>query len=147
MRAQVITDGPDVIDNFVVNGAGTTVSQGRPIHLIVGASCDGKSITIQDTLNGRVFLGVANRDIAINTQPGRSGEFARVRGRVLAYIYAHGTSVTIGAGSPMGPGAAASNGFSSTGLKNAFGPLVACDTIGASICSAGGTAYAFATLM
>lgn len=147
MRMTQITAGPDALDAFVVNGAGTTVSVGRPVHLIVGASCDGKKVTVQDALNGRAFIGVANQDIPANGNAGSQGEFARLQGRTRAYIFAHGASVTIGAGAPMGPGASASNGFGSTGLDGNFGPLVACDTIGASICSAGGFAYAYVNML
>lgn len=147
MRIGQITNGPEQVALFVVNGTGTIISQGRGVHLLVGASCDGKVAPI-DALNLKGFLGVANKDIAANTQAGKQGEFATIQGRLQVYVFAHGTSVTIGAGSPMGPGAAASGGaFSSTGNKNPFGPLLACDTIGASICSAGGTAYAYVNML
>lgn len=149
MKISQITQGVENVDLFCVNGTGTTISSGRPVHLLVGASFDGKSVANIDTLNARAFYGVANRDIPANTAstPGRQGEFAKVQGRLQVYVFAHGTSVTIGAGSPMGPGAAASTGFSSTGAKDSFGPLLAGDTIGASICSGGGLAYAYVNML
>lgn len=148
MRSAQITNGPEVSDLFVVNGTGTTISQGRSVHWLVGASCDGKSVGNIDALNVRAFAGVAARDIAANTNAGKQGELARVRGRLQVYIFAHGTSVTIGAGAPMGVGTSASlGGFSSSGVKDNFSPLFACDTIGASICSAGGTAYAYVNML
>ena len=149
MKISQITQGVENVDLFVVNGTGTTISSGRPVHLLVGASFDGKSVGNTDALNQRAFIGVANRDIPSNTAQtsGRQGEFAKAQGRLQVYIFAHGTSVTIGAGAPMGPGASGSAGFSSTGSKDACGPLLAGDTIGASICSGGGLAYAYVNML
>lgn len=146
MRINQITAGPDVLDVFVQNGTGTTISQGRPVNLLVGVSCDGTKVMPSTTLGLTAFLGVALKDIAANGNPGDKGHVVRKLGRVQVYMFATGTSTTVAPGVVIGPGVAASNGFGSGGQKNAAGPLVACDTIGASICSGGGLAWAYANM-
>lgn len=147
MRITQITNGPERLDLFVVNGTGTTISAGRPVNLLVGASCDGAKVMPTATLGLTAFLGVATRDISANGNPGYQGERCRRLGRVQVYMFATGTSTTVAPGVAIGPGVAASNGFGSGGATYAGGPLVACDTIGASICSGGGLAFAYANMV
>lgn len=133
-------DDPERIDMMVTNKQGATITTGFAVAFTTtSGSNDGNEAVLPAASNLFTFAGIALFDIPNN----------EARGRVRAYgfvdsvrIYAHGTSVTIGAGVVMGP-AAGSQGVSSTGALDTFGPVIAMEAIGAAVTSPGGWAKGF----
>ena len=128
-----------LIDIPFVNAQGATITSGLPVAFATGAnSNDGIKAVLPATGNALTFAG-----ICVQTTPNNMVGRVRASGYVASIaIYAHGTSVTTGAGVAMGP-AAGSLGVSSTGLKDVFGPVVSMEAIGALVHSAGGYAKGF----
>lgn len=121
------------------NVTGGTINANFPVCLATGSgSNDGISAVAPAASNNLTFVGIADE----NTGNNEYGRYQSYGFRSSVAVYAHGTSVTIAAGVAVGPGAA-SNGVSSTGLKDVFGPLVTMEAIGAAVTSAGGYGKAF----
>lgn len=129
----------EVVDLVVHNVAGATIGKGEPACFTTTAASLGANQVVSPAAGVvKLFAGVALKDI-----PDNKVGVVRAYGQVDSVkIYAHGTSVTTGAGVAIGPGGA-SAGFSSTGLVNAFGPVVALAAIGAAVNSPGGYAKGF----
>lgn len=128
----------EYVDLIVKNVSGATITTGYAAAFTTAAgSADGIGVVLPATSNLRSFAGVSLSDL-----PNNAVGTVRAYGYVNSvFIYAHGTSATIALGEPMAP-AAASLGFSSTGLVTAYGPLVATLAAGAAITSPGGYASA-----
>lgn len=140
MKIQRINrDDADHADVAVVNAAGATITLGLGACFTTTAnSNDGvKAVLSASPNNIRTFAGIALQSIP-NTEAG----VVRAYGFVNSVaIFATGTSGTVIAGDPLGPGVAASAGqLNSTGLTYAFGPVIAMEQIGAAIQSPGGYA-------
>ena len=121
------------------NVSGGTLNANFPVCLATTAgSADGISAAAPGATCNLTLLGVVDE----NTGNNEYGRFQAYGYRSSVAIFAHGTSVTIAANVAIGPGAT-SNGFSSTGLKETFGPLVSMEAIGAAVTSAGGYGAAF----
>lgn len=131
------------VDIAFVAAQGATVTTGFPVCLTTTAnSNDGIRSVLPASANHKTFTGISLRDV-----PDNAVGLARAYGFVSSVrIFAHGASVTIAAGEPMGTGPS-SNGVSSTGLLAAIGPIVSMEAIGAALCSPGGYAKGFARLM
>lgn len=137
--AQITYDRPDKGFSHVRNVSGGTLSGNHPACLTTtAASLDGHNAVAPASSQVRTLKGVLDKDLADLGY----GVVQTYGYRDSVRIFAHGTSVTIAVDSPMGP-AAGSNGFSSSGLKDQYGPAVVLEAIGAAICSPGGYAKAF----
>ena len=133
----------ETIDLGFTNAQGATITLGFPVAITTtAASVDGKLAVLPAASNLTTFYGIALRSV-----PNNSYGLARSYGFIGSVaIFAAGTSVTINASDPMGPGPA-SLGVSSLGLKTAFGPVLAMEAIGAAINSPGGYARGFVRAM
>lgn len=132
------------VDVNYENVQGATITNALPVALCTTTSSnDGNNAVLPAAANALTFIGVALGDT-----PNNGFGLARAYGFVNSVrIFAHGTSVTTAAGVAIGPAIATSNGFSSTGLVTAFGPLVSMEAIGAAVNSPGGYAKAFVRAM
>lgn len=121
------------------NVSGGAITAHHPIcFTTTAASVDGHQAVAPATGQVLTFGGINNADLADNDV----GLYQCYGYRDSVRVYAHGTSVTIGAGVAVGP-AAGSNGVSSTGLVDTYGPVVSMEAIGAAVCSPGGYGKAF----
>lgn len=143
MRLQRINrDDAEHVDLAITNSAGATITLGLGACFTTTAnSNDGAQAVLSASPNNiRTFAGIALRDIP-NTEAGVVRAFGFVNS---VAIFATGTSGTVIAGDPLGPGVAASAGqLNSTGMTYAFGPVLAMEQIGAAINSPGGYAKGF----
>lgn len=126
-----------VFDN--VNGS--TLYGNYPVQFCVtSGSADGYSGVDPDAgffaMAGVVDVDTANRGVGLYQCYGY---------RDSVRVFAHGTSATVGAGVVMG--FAASNGVSSTGLLDSYGPVIAMEAIGAAVTSPGGFGKAFIRML
>ena len=133
------TQAVETVDVAFTNAQGATITLGLPVALTTTAnSVDGKLAVLPAAANLASFYG-----IALKNTPNNATGLARAFGFVRSVaIFATGASVTIAAGSPVGPGPA-SLGVNSTGLRDNLGPVIAMEAIGAAICSPGGYARGF----
>ena len=121
------------------NRDGATILGNIPVCFATGAgSNDGYQVVTPAAGNLFMFAGIADSDIA----DAAVGRYQCYGYRDSVKVFAHGTSVTIAAGVVVGP-AAGSDGVSSTGDVDVYGPVVAMEAIGALITSPGGHAKAF----
>ena len=116
------------------NISGSTITKGTGGYLSTNtASNTGYGVVNTTTGAQALFVGVAEKNIA-NTVAGR---FISWGYAASVEIFGLGTSITVGAGNPIGPGLTASlGGFNSAGLTYAYGPIVAIEAV-ANTCSAG----------
>lgn len=133
------TPSPEAVDVVFTNVSASSVTLGFPCAITTtAASLDGQNAVLPATSNLLTFYGIALKSV-----PANGVGLARAFGYCASVaIYAHGTSVTTGAGVAMGP-AAASLGVSSTGNVFTFGPVISMEAIGAAIHSPGGYAKGF----
>lgn len=125
------------------NVSGGTISGNYPVAFTTtSGSADGYGVVVPATSHLFTFAGIANADIA-DTEVGLYQCYGY---RDSVRIFATGSSQTVAAGVILGP-ANASNGVNSTGLLDAYGPLVSMEAIGAAVNSPGGYAKAFIRLM
>lgn len=121
------------------NQDGATINENIPVCFTTTASSNaGYEVVTPAAANLFTFAGVADEDIS----DAGIGLYQCYGYRDSVRIFAHGTSVTIAAGVAMGP-AAGSDGVSSTGHKETYGPVVSMEAIGALITSPGGWAKGF----
>ena len=121
------------------NRDGATVNGNIPVCFTTTASSNaGYEVVTPAADNVFTFAGHADADIA----DAAVGLYQCYGYRDSVRIFAHGTSVTIAAGVVMGP-AAGSDGVSSTGDLDTYGPVVSMEAIGALITSPGGWAKGF----
>ncbi len=142
MRIQRISDGTlaEHVDIAVVNAAGATITLGyAAAFTTTAASVDGIKVVLPAAGQQATFAGIALRHVP-NVEVGLIRAYGVVNS---TFIFATGTSGTNAVGIALGPGAAASNGVNSTGLKDNFAPVVALEAIGAAINSPGGYAKTF----
>lgn len=135
----------ETVDGVFTNYEGATITTGYVVAVsgaassLTAASIDGNAAATPKVFNNRLFYGPSLQDT-----PNNSIGLARLYGMANSvFVFAHGTSVTVGAGEPAGPGVVNSYGVSSAGLKDGFGPLVLIDTAGAAVCSPGGYVRGF----
>lgn len=140
------TDAEKVWGAFT-NTAGTTVT----IHLPVFAmTMHGNSASVNGNDGGLgqdsyeegpgSFLGLANANVAANT----SGLYQCYGYHASCNIYQIVGSVTVVPGHPLGPGASASLGLCSNGaVQGLLGPVVALDTVTATMISLGAAGTTF----
>lgn len=138
MRIQRVNqDDPEVVDLIVTNAAGATITLGyAAAFTTTAASVDGVKVVLPAAANNLTFAGISLKDLPDNA-------WGPVRAYGLCnsvFVFACGTSVTVGAGVAMGPGVAGSGGVNSTGAVDTFGPVVSLQAIGAAINSPGGYA-------
>lgn len=133
------TQALETVDVTITNAQGATITLGYPAaYTTTAASVDGKLAVLPATANLFTFAG-----IALNNIPNNGVGLVRAYGFCNSVaIFATGTSVTVGAGVVMGPGAA-SLGVNSTGAVSTFGPVIAMASIGAAVNSPGGYAKGF----
>lgn len=132
--AQITFDRPDKGFSHIQNVSGGTLSGNHPACLTTtAASLDGHAAVSPATGQVRTFKGIVDRDIK-DTNYGLVQCYGY---RDSVRIFAHGSSVTIAVDSPMGP-AAGSNGVSSSGIKDEYGPGISMEAAGAAVCSGGG---------
>jgi len=125
------------------NRAGATINGNFPVHFTTTASSNaGYEVVAPAAANMFTFAGVADADIA----DAAVGRYQCYGYRDSVRVFAHGTSVTIAAGVVMGP-AAGSDGVSSTGDLDTYGPTVSMEAIGALVTSPGGYGKAFIRLL
>lgn len=128
---------PETIDFLIHNVAGATITTGYAAALTTtAASLDGAQAVLPAASQIATFVGCAVENIPDNS-PGLVRAFGYL---ASTFIFATGTSVTVGAGVAMGPGVAGSNGVNSTGLLTVLGPVISLAAIGAAINSPGGYA-------
>ena len=121
------------------NRDGATINGNIPVcFTTTAASNAGYEVVTPAAANLQTFAGIADADIS----DAAVGRYQCYGYRDSVRIYAHGTSVTIAAGVDMGP-AAGSDGVSSSGLSDLYGPTISMEAIGALITSPGGWAKAF----
>jgi|TARA_Y100000310_G_scaffold78393_1_gene75044 hypothetical protein len=128
--------------NFT-NRSGETLSARYPVFKFLTAA-NSASVSVNDGAKASSalvtgaeagpFLGMAYEDVADNDVG-----VAQVYGYFeSALIWRIVGSVTVRAGGPLGPGAAASVGFNSNGATSGMmGPLIAMDTVTATLISLG----------
>ena len=130
------------------NRAGATITRHQGVFKFLStrnaASVDVNEGATQavaaNTALGTTLLGLADEDVANNATG-----LCQVYGyHESVMVYRIVDSVTVTAGDAIGPGAAASVGFSSTGTKTAFGPLISLAGITAAVHSLGTVGNAFA---
>lgn len=127
MLIQRINDGAaaEHVDVVVTNVQGATITAGLgACYTTTPASVGASNVVLPATNQFRTYAGHATRTI-----PNVGVGTLRAHGYVASVlIYAHGTSVTINTGDPMGVGPG-SLGYSSSGIKNADGPVVALEAV------------------
>lgn len=117
------------------NRNGATISGNSPVcFTTTSGSNAGYEVVIPAAANLNTFFGVADADIT----DANAGVAQTYGYRDSVRIYAHGTSVTTAAGVAMGPGT--SDGVSSTGLFDNFGPVISMESVDAIVNSPGGYA-------
>jgi hypothetical protein len=130
----------------VTNVDGQTITTHYPVFLFttaknstsVGSNEVGQAANAYVTGPGS-FVGLANEDIANNDV----GEVQIYGYHESALLYRIVGSVTVVPGHPIGPGATASVGLGSTGaVQGLLGPVVALDTVTATLHSLGTINYA-----
>jgi len=125
------------------NRDGATISGNIPACFTTTSSSNaGYEVVTPAAANVFTFAGIADADI-LDAAVGRVQTYGY---RDSVKVFAHGTSVTIAAGVTMGP-AAGSDGVSSTGDIDVYGPVISMEAIGALITSPGGHAKAFIRLL
>jgi hypothetical protein len=136
MRIQRINlNDPETVDIAVVNVSGASITLGLPVSFCTTAnSADGVNVVQPAAANLATFAG-----IALSTIPNLGNGLVRAYGICNSTaIFATGASATVGIGTAMGPGVAGSLGVNSLGLTNGFGPVIALETVTATMNSAGG---------
>lgn len=133
------TPAAEAVDVVFTNVSASSVTLGYPVAITTtAASLDGQNGVLPAAANLFSFYGIALKNV-----PANGIGLARAFGYCASVaIYAHGTSVTTGAGVAIGP-AAGSLGVSSTGNVFTFGPVIAMEAIGAAVNSTGGYAKGF----
>lgn len=135
-----VSQRPETVDVMFTNVQGASVTLGLPVSVTTtAASVDGYSCVLPATGQVRTFYG-----ISLRTVPNNGVGLARCYGIANSVaVFATGTSGTVIAGDPLGPGVAGSLGVNSTGLTYVLGPILALDQAGAAICSPGGYVRGF----
>ena len=134
MRIQKLNyNDPETVDVVFTNASGATITLGNAVGLTtLAASVDGNLAVAATAANP--FIGISLSDV-----PNNAVGMARAYGFVNSvFLFAVGSSVTVNAGDVVGPGAAASLGVNSTGVRTVLGPVVAATAAGAALCSPGG---------
>jgi len=138
---------PEVMYGNFTNGEGATITLGHAVALTVtvasAASWGNLGVSPAST-NTRLFLGVADEDVADNAV-----------GRYIAYGYCasifyfgEATSVSVTAANhAAGPGVATSLGVGYTGLTVLFGPIILMESLSGLVRSAGGYVRGFVRAM
>lgn len=129
------TQRPETVDVMFTNVQGASATLGQAVCVVTtAASIDGFSCALPSVTCNRLFYG-----ISLRTVPNNGVGLARAYGIANSVaVFATGTSGTVIAGDPLGPGVAGSLGVNSTGLVYVLGPVLALDQAGAAICSPGG---------
>jgi hypothetical protein len=139
MRIQKLNrDDAEVVDVAFTNVRGATLTLGHAVGVCgLAASLSGNNAVSPTEANP--FQGISLSDVPVN-----GVGMARAYGVVSSvFVFAVGSSVTVNAGDVMGPGAAASLGVNSTGVRTVLAPVYAATAAGAAICSPGGYVKGF----
>jgi hypothetical protein len=139
MRIQKLNyNDPEAVDVVFTNAKGATITLGHAVGITtLAASVDG-NLAVAATADNP-FVGIALKNVP-NNEVGEARAYGFVNS---VFVFAVGSSVTVNAGDVMGPGAAASLGVNSTGVRTVLAPVYAATAAGAAICSPGGYVKGF----
>lgn len=134
MRIQKLNyNDPEAVDVVFTNAQGATITLGGAVGLTTTAASVDGNLGVY-ALYAQPFVGIALSDV-----PNNAVGMARAYGFCNSvFVFAVGSSVTINAGDPLGPGVAGSLGVNSTGIRHAYGPVTALQAPSPTVGSASG---------